>query len=97
LKHKRRKENQSSFVISVAKNSVRRKVRDPSMIRLHIIRRRTCLFRKWQRRRRKTDSNKRKNIDRNPNFVIRTNQRRFAALSPQHCSSFMNPGRTSIA
>jgi hypothetical protein len=60
LKHKRRKENQSSFVISVAKNSVRRKVRDPSMIRLHIIRRRTSLFRKWQRRRRQTDSNKRK-------------------------------------
>jgi hypothetical protein len=59
LKHKRRKENQSSFVISVAKNSVRRKVRDPSMIRLHIIRRRTSLFRKWQRRR-QTDSNKRK-------------------------------------
>jgi hypothetical protein len=52
LRHKRKKEYQPSFVISVAKNSVRRKVRDPSMIRLHIIRRRTSNFRNWQRRRR---------------------------------------------
>jgi hypothetical protein len=40
LRHKRRKEYQPSFVISVAKNSVRRKVRDPTMIWLHIVRRR---------------------------------------------------------
>jgi hypothetical protein len=52
LRHKRRKENQPSFVIFVAKNSVRRKVRDPTMIWLHIIRRRTSLLRNWQRRRR---------------------------------------------
>jgi hypothetical protein len=52
LKHKRRKENQPSFVISVAKNYVRRKVRDPTMIWLHIIRRRTSLLRIWQRRKR---------------------------------------------
>jgi len=44
LRHKRRKEYQPSFVISVAKNSVRRKVRDPTMIWLHIIRRRTSLL-----------------------------------------------------
>jgi hypothetical protein len=62
LRHKRRKEYQPSFVISVAKSSVRRKVRDPSMIRLHIIRRRTNLFRNWQRRRRETYSNNTKNI-----------------------------------
>jgi hypothetical protein len=36
----------------VAKNSVRRKVRDPTMIWLHIIRRRTSLFKNWQSRRR---------------------------------------------
>jgi len=47
LRHKRRKEYQPSIVISVAKNFVRRKVRDPSMIRLHIIRRRTNIFRNW--------------------------------------------------
>jgi hypothetical protein len=35
LRHKRKKEYQPSFVIAVAKNSVRRKVRYPSMIRLH--------------------------------------------------------------
>jgi hypothetical protein len=52
LGHKRRKENQPSFVISVVKNFVRRKVRDPTMIWLHIIRRRTSLLRNWQRRRR---------------------------------------------
>jgi hypothetical protein len=39
LRHKRRKECQPSFVIYVAKNSVRRKAWDPTMIWLHIIRR----------------------------------------------------------
>jgi hypothetical protein len=52
LRHKRRKENQPSFVISVTKNFVRRKVKDPTMIWLHIIRRRTSLLRNMQRRRR---------------------------------------------
>jgi hypothetical protein len=35
LRHKRRKEYQPSFLISVAKNSVRRKVWDPTRIWLH--------------------------------------------------------------
>jgi hypothetical protein len=39
LRHKRRKEYQPTFVIFVAKNYVRRKVRDPTMIWLNIIRR----------------------------------------------------------
>jgi hypothetical protein len=69
LRHKRRKENQPSFVISVAKNSVRRKVRDPILIWLHIIRRSTNLFRNWQSRR-QTYSNIKKDIDRNPNLLL---------------------------
>jgi hypothetical protein len=52
LRHKGRKENQPSIVISVAKKSVRKKVRDPTMIWFHIIRRRTSLLRNWRRRRR---------------------------------------------
>jgi hypothetical protein len=52
LRHKRRKENQPSFVISIAKKFMRRKVRDPSMIWLHIIKRRTSPLRNWQGRRR---------------------------------------------
>jgi hypothetical protein len=46
LRHKRRREYEPSFVIFVAKNSVRRKVRDPTMIWLHIIRRRINLLKK---------------------------------------------------
>jgi CRISPR/Cas system-associated endonuclease Cas1 len=74
LRHKKRKEYQPSFVISIAKKFVKRKVRDPSMIRLHIIRREPISSEIGQRRRRETYSNNRKNIDRNPNFVIRTNK-----------------------
>jgi hypothetical protein len=47
VRHKRRKENQPSIVISVAKKFVRRKVRDPTMIWFNIIRRRTSLLRNW--------------------------------------------------
>jgi hypothetical protein len=73
LRHKKRKEYQPSFGNSVAKNFVRIKVKDPSVILLHIIRRGTSLLGNWQGRR-KTYSNNRKNFKRNPNFVVKTSK-----------------------
>lgn len=96
LRHKSRKNNQSSFVISVAKNSVRRKVWVTTRIWLYIIRRWTILLKNWQNRERKTHRKTGMNIDRNRNFFIRTNKGRFTTLSPQNCRGFMYPRRSSI-
>jgi hypothetical protein len=52
---------------------VRIKVKDPSVILLHIIRRGTSLLENWQGRR-KTYSNNKKNFKRNPNFVVKTSK-----------------------
>jgi hypothetical protein len=95
-RHKKRKENRPSFAISRAKKFGRRKARDPIFIRLHVIRRSTNFFRNRQSKRRQTYSNIGKKIDRNPNFVARTSNRRFATLPPQHCKSFKYYRRTSI-